>query len=229
MYCSLLQYFFIFFFVYYFKKTLGEVRVSVVYTTKTFIIWKYQLTLGFLVDISWKIFNRAKCNIILFIKFSLLIFLVQKMSWWSDRDVSVIPACTTFSLLFDKIWSMRTEVLHVAPVRTLISCFNSMFEQNWTYSKVIWTNRDLSFTSVNVFSNKFTPFYKIFIFISPSMNISFPSTSKESRISVNSYKKSISDTYRYGHGVWKEQIHKCGFDFFGKNIFFSFFLFLQFW
>ena len=65
-----------------------------------------------------------------FLGFADLTFMVQKTSWWSDRYVSIIPACATFSLLLFKIWSMRVEVLDVILVGMLISCFNPRVEQN---------------------------------------------------------------------------------------------------
>ena len=78
----------------------------------------------------WEIFHRAKCKIIVFARFCSLNFPHAKTSWWSDGDVSIILACTTFSLPLFKIWSVRVEVLHVILVVTLISCFNPRVEKN---------------------------------------------------------------------------------------------------
>ena len=130
-------------------------------------------------------------------KFFLSIFLVQKMRWWSDRD--------NFSLLLVKIYSMRMEVLNVTLIGTLISCFNITVEQN---SKQFLISELITIFPLDVFSffsNKFTPFCKIFIFMSPSTNISFSNMFKEFRISANNLKscilrKSINYTYRYGLG-----------------------------
>ena len=86
-----------------------------------------------LINFSVEVFHRVRCKIIVFVRFcSFLIFLVQKIRL-SDRDVSILLACTTFSLLLAKIWSMGVEVLDVIPVGTLISCFNSRVKQNSIY------------------------------------------------------------------------------------------------
>ena len=56
------------------KKFWGLLRISFVYTTKIFIIWKCHLTQSFFVNFSWGIFHRAKCKIIVFVRFSPLDF-----------------------------------------------------------------------------------------------------------------------------------------------------------
>ena len=65
------------------------------------------------------------------------------------------------------------------------------------------------------FSNKFTPFCKISILMSPSTNISFSNIFKKFRISANICK---NYTNRYELGFQKEQIHEDDFYFFRKNI-----------
>ena len=114
-------------------------------------------------------------------------------------------------------------MLDVIPVGTLISCFNSRVKQNSIYfltSELILYV--IPFRCVYIFSNKFTPFCKISIFMSTSMNISFSNMIKVFRISANNCKKFVSLNYklylRYGFGFWKEQIHKDNFDFFRRNI-----------
>ena len=103
------------------------------YTTKIFIIWKYQLTQSLLVYFGWEIFPARKC----------------KMQNNRYRDASIIPACTIFSLLLVKIWSMRVEVLNVTLVGALISCFNPRVEQN-----SIWllTSEIIQFFHLDVFT-----------------------------------------------------------------------------
>ena len=117
-------------FVYYIKKVWGYIRVSFVCTARIFIIWKCQFIQGFLKNSSWENFHRAECKIIVFVKFCSLGFSGAKNSWWSDRDVSIILACTTFSLLLVKVWSIRGKLLNVILLGTLINCFNPRVEQN---------------------------------------------------------------------------------------------------
>ena len=84
-------------------------------------------------------------------------------------------------------------MLDVIPVGTLISCFNSRVKQNSIYfltSELILYV--IPFRCVYIFSNKFTPFCKISIFMSASMNISFSNMIKVFRISANNCKKFVS-------------------------------------
>ena len=113
---------------------------------------------------------------------------------------------------------MRMEVLNVTLIGTLISCFNIRVEQNSKYFLISELITIFPLDVFSFFSNKFTPFCKIFIFMSPSTNISFSNMFEEFRISANNLKscilrKSINFTYRYGLGFRNQQIHKDDFNF----------------
>ena len=96
--------------------------------------------------------------------FTLLIFLVQKISWWSDSEVSATPLCGTFSSQLVIMWSIRVEVWHVI----LVGCFMRCFSR--TSLRILFTNSTkirFSFSHVFNLSNMFSLLLRMFILVSP--------------------------------------------------------------
>ena len=59
------------------------------------------------------------------------IFLVQKISWWSNTPIFNTPFWETFEGTLVKLWSIKVEVLEVRWVGDCISCFKPCIVQNW--------------------------------------------------------------------------------------------------
>ena len=56
-----------------------------------------------------------------------LIFLVQKIIWWSDNPILISPHCVVFSSVFVNMWSIRVDELGVTLVGDFISCLRQKF------------------------------------------------------------------------------------------------------
>ena len=119
------------------------------------IVWECNFAQDFSVLISIEQFLKDLNEICLWPPtLSFLVFLVQKIIWWSDNPILISSYYATFPFVFVKMWSIRVDVLGVTLVGDFINCLRPKVLQNYRHF----------FVSDDTL---FTPFI-IFLFFSPN-------------------------------------------------------------
>ena len=96
----------------------------------------------------------------------LLIFLVQKINWWSDNPILIISHCVFFLFVFVNMWLIREGVLGV----TLVSWFYCLQLKVLQNSRYFFVSNDTLFVLFIMFlfsSPNVEPLWYKFIFRSP--------------------------------------------------------------
>ena len=99
--------------------------------------------------------------------FSFLIFLVQKIIWWSDNPILISPHCIVFSFVFVNMWLIRVDVLGVTQVGDFINYLRPKVLQN---SRYFFVSDDILLALFIMFlfsCPNVEPFWYKFIFRSP--------------------------------------------------------------
>ena len=143
-----------------------KVVVYLVYIIIFLIVWECNFAQSLFVLIYWIVFKRSKWIFFVATFFSFLIFLVQKIIWWSNNPILISPHCVIFSCAFVNIWSIRVDVLGVTLVGDFINCLRPKVLQN---SRYIFCFRWYFLPSIMFlfFSPNVEPFWYMFIFRSP--------------------------------------------------------------
>ena len=129
------------------------------------IVWECNFAQSLFVLIYWILLKRSKWNYLCPPTLSFLLFLVQKIIWWSDNPILIIPHCVIFPFVFVNMWPIRVDVLGVTLVGDFINCLRPKVLQNSRYFFVF----DDTFIVFLFYSPNIEPFWYKFILRSPSM------------------------------------------------------------
>ena len=112
------------------------------------IVWECNFAQNLFVLIIYSSFKRSKWNLFVATYFLFLIFLVQKIIWWSDNPILVSQHSVFLSFILVNMWSIRVDVLGVTLVGDFINCLRLKVLQN---SKCFFISDDTSFAPFIMF------------------------------------------------------------------------------